>query len=357
MATVSTDHEATEWLSGLWYLACLSKEVRPGEMHREILFGEPIVLGRTASGQVFALSDVCPHRAAPLSEGRLISGTSQPCQIECPYHGWSFDVGNGACTSVPALSEHDGAKSDGIAVRSYPVTEKNGLLWVYFDQTGDAPSMSAPDLPLTEDQLPGTATIVEAEGPFDEAVLGLVDPAHTPVVHKQWWWRDGAPRREKQKHFEPTELGFKMPAHAPSSNSRIYRMLGGTPTTEIEFRLPGIRLEHIRNERQSILGLTMMTPIDLGMTRITHVIYWQKGLLSVIQPIAQRMSDSFLGQDGNILTAQNKNLSMGTHRPLYLGEPDKPAMWYFQLKKAWVQAVSPADFKNPVKAASLRWRT
>jgi len=32
-----------------------------------------------------------------------------------------------------------------------------------------------------------------------------------------------------------------MARHAPSKNSRAYRLLGGKPETEITFRLPGLR--------------------------------------------------------------------------------------------------------------------
>jgi hypothetical protein len=34
--------------------------------------GEPVLIGRTKAGRLFALRDICPHRAAPLSAGRIV---------------------------------------------------------------------------------------------------------------------------------------------------------------------------------------------------------------------------------------------------------------------------------------------
>lgn len=346
---------ASEYLDGLWYLAAVSTELKPGAMLRRILFNEPVVLGRTKDGAPFALRDVCPHRAAPLSGGRLceIDGATA---IECPYHAWAFGTLDGKCAAVPALHSEEKRDPSTISTKRFALHEANGLLWIY---RGDgALETPPPDAGIPANFRPKTVTVVESKGPFDEAVLGLVDPAHTPTVHKQWWWREGAPRRDKIKAYEPTPLGFRMPPHAPSSNTRIYKFIGGAPTTEIEFRLPSLRLEHIRNQRRRLLGLTAMTPAEAGATRIVHVIFWDFALLDLIRPIAQSMADDFLAQDGAILSLQNENLRRGDCRSLYFGEADEPAKWYFKLKAAWSDRKgNSAGFRHPLAPATLRWRT
>jgi len=342
-----------EILDGLWYVAALSREVKKGAMVRRILFGDPVVLGRTKAGDLFALRDVCPHRASPLSPGRIIDG-EDGAAVECPYHAWRFRASDGKCAGAPALASSAGQDPGSIAVPAFMVHEANGLIWIY---KGEGEQETPPPaLGLPEDFRPRTATIVEGEGPFDEAVIGLVDPAHTPVVHKQWWWRDTAPRKDKVKHFEPTALGFKMPAHPPSSNSMVYKFLGGAPTTEIEFRLPSLRFENIRVGKRRVLSFTAMTPGEAGKTRITHVIYWDLPLLSLLRPVAQGMADSFLEQDGAILRLQNENLKRMDHRPLYLGDPDEPAKMYMRLKRAWARRRE-EGFSSPIRPVSFEWRT
>src|SRR5262249_21145565 len=87
-------------LRDLWYLAALSRDLRRGQLRREMLLGEPLLIGRDRGGEAFALRDICPHRAVPLSAGRLLKeGT-----IECPYHGWQFRP-DGVCAAIPSLFE------------------------------------------------------------------------------------------------------------------------------------------------------------------------------------------------------------------------------------------------------------
>ncbi|NWG71261.1 MAG: aromatic ring-hydroxylating dioxygenase subunit alpha [Parvularculaceae bacterium] len=348
--------EAEAFLSDIWYLGALSKDVRPGRLVRKILFGEPIVFGRRGDGAAFALRDVCPHRGAPLSSGRIVDGGAL---VECPYHGWRFRT-DGACALVPALHREQSLDISKITVRRYPTAEANGLIWLWRAAPGREraePCAPPPQTGLAPDRQPRVVVKEAARGPFDEAVIGLVDPAHTPVVHKQWWWRQGAGARNKSKSFEPTPLGFRMPPHAPSANSRIYRFLGGAPTTEIEFHLPALRFETIRTGRRNVLSFTAMTPGEPGAAEITHLIYWDAPALDLLLPFLQKMAESFLAQDARILGAQSTNLRLAPHSPLYLGDPDEPAKWYLRLKRAWLARAPGEPFVNPIEPQSLRWKT
>ena len=46
--------------------------------------------------EVVAYEDACPHAGWRLSAGEIIDG-----RLECPGHGWEFDVATGQCLSVP----------------------------------------------------------------------------------------------------------------------------------------------------------------------------------------------------------------------------------------------------------------
>ena len=49
-----------------------------------------VAIFRTATDEVFALDDRCPHKGGPLSEG-IVHGTS----VTCPLHNWVFDMATG----------------------------------------------------------------------------------------------------------------------------------------------------------------------------------------------------------------------------------------------------------------------
>ena len=130
---------------------------------------------------------------------------------------------------------------------------------------GDDPG-AAPDIPLldgfAETRRRGSSRPCASRAAIDHAVVGLMDPAHGPFVHRAWWWRSRRSIHEKAKAFAPSPCGFTMSRHAPSSNSRAYRLLGGAPETEISFRLPSVRIEQIRAGRHAVANLTAITPID-----------------------------------------------------------------------------------------------
>ena len=61
----------SDLLRDLWYFAATSRELKRGGMFRREILGEPVLLGRDGEGRAFALRDICPHRAVPLSAGRI----------------------------------------------------------------------------------------------------------------------------------------------------------------------------------------------------------------------------------------------------------------------------------------------
>jgi nitrite reductase (NADH) small subunit len=66
-------------------------DVPDGTMAEAIVSGRAIAIARVGEA-VYALANECPHAGGPLGDGTL-DGTS----VTCPFHGWSFDVTNGAC--------------------------------------------------------------------------------------------------------------------------------------------------------------------------------------------------------------------------------------------------------------------
>lgn len=337
-------------LRNIWYFGLAARHLRPGKLvHREIC-GEPVVFGRTGDGTVFALRDNCPHRGAPLSEGCMRGD-----DVECCYHGWTFDR-DGKCTSIPALVADDPVDLTKITVHAYPVRERQGLIWVWVGD-GDGDDTPLPAVPDVGDAAPQIVHEVPFPVSIDHAVVGLVDPAHTPHVHESWWWRRPGERRDKEKHFAPTPLGFDMTSHRASSNSKIYRLIGGAPEVHIAFALPGVRIEHIRAGRNFYCGMTACTPLDENRTMTTHLMWWSMPWLTLFRPLAMPFVRSFLGQDRTVFEKQARGLKWNPDLRL-TGQPDQQAKWYFRIKNEWERtAGNGTPFKNPLTEATLRWRT
>jgi phenylpropionate dioxygenase-like ring-hydroxylating dioxygenase large terminal subunit len=338
-----------EPLRGLWYMPALASSLKPGQMRREMLLGEPVLLGRMHDGQAFAMRDICPHRGVPLSAGKILAENT----VECPYHGWRFRR-DGICSAIPSLVEGQDLDPKKIRVRHYPVREQDGLLWVYVAAKNEAPTSEPRRVPI-DDARPRWTETQEFPCGIDHAVIGLMDPAHGPYVHTHWWWKKTP--KVKEKHYAPMPQGFVMTAHKPSKP--VYSLLGNV-TTEITFELPSTRFEIIKGQLFgkgfTVIGLTVCTPRDADRTDIIQVFYWP-GWLSFIRPFFMALGPTFIADDRKIVELQREGLKFSPNLML-IQDSDQPAIWYHRVKKAWADSLaSGTEFVNPVQERTLRWKS
>lgn len=135
MASTERDGSRTApapFLRNSWYVAGYASELEQGRLLARTFLGEPVVMFRTAAGELAAVQDRCPHRFAPLSKGRL-EGEG----VRCIYHGLAFDR-SGKCFDNP----HGPAGA--LAVKAYPLAERAGLLWVWMGTQDEADESRIP---------------------------------------------------------------------------------------------------------------------------------------------------------------------------------------------------------------------
>ncbi len=349
-ARAAADGGDGAYLDNLWYYALQGHRLKRNRVVHRTLLGEPLLLGRDEAGGVFALRDICPHRGIPLSYGRFDGR-----EVECAYHGWRFGT-DGHCAAIPSLVPGQKFNLDRMAVRRYPCREVQGNIWVYFGDRHDA-LPEVPRVPGIGDVGYRLAESMEFPSDLDHAVIGLMDPAHGPFVHRSWWWRTGSSIHVKEKRFAPSPLGFKMVRHRPSSNSRAYVILGGVPETEISFQLPGVRIEHVQAGRHVFCGLTAVTPLTATRTEVNHVIYWTMPWLTLLKPLLKPFARAFLAQDRRVVARQQEGLAFAP-KLMLINDADVQARWYFKLKNEYRRAQAEArEFVNPVPETTLRWRS
>lgn len=191
------------------------------------LFGEPLVLYRDSSGKLVCVADACPHRAAPLSMGRVKDG-----QLACFYHGWRFGADGGRTDSGAMCRCH-----------TYPVEEREGIAYVWraAAQTEDRPD---PNL------LPRSATrhvsahhtvdtVLDYEVPFEYIVENNLDSYHL------FWLHDGSippiaglgmTRPNIQKHHTVSFRDSTGIGHV----GRVLGLKSGRPNNIVRFDAPNV---------------------------------------------------------------------------------------------------------------------
>ncbi|HVB16475.1 MAG TPA: aromatic ring-hydroxylating dioxygenase subunit alpha [Stellaceae bacterium] len=338
-------------LREMWYYAFPAARLKPGKMLSRLYLGEPVLFARTRAGVAFALRDVCPHRAMPLHYGRF-----DGAEVECPYHGWRFDA-QGLCRLIPSLTRDRSFDLSRAGVRTYPVQEVQGNLWIFFGSDADA-APPVPILPgLDAGCTPDLTYSVRIPGPLDAAVFNLVDPTHNPFIHVSWWWRKRGSIHDKSKSFAPSPFGFTMLPHPPSANYAPYRLLGREVETEIVFRLPSTRIEHVRFGRHRFVTLNTITPIDADHVEESYAAYWNTPVLTALKPAGRWIVRSFAAQDGGAVRRQGGGLR---YRPplMLIDDGDTQAKWYYRLKREYARACAEQRaFINPVAPQVLRFRS
>jgi phenylpropionate dioxygenase-like ring-hydroxylating dioxygenase large terminal subunit len=348
-------------LRGFWYPALPSDQVRERRLQTAMLLGIPLVLGRDSRGHAFAVRDACPHRGMPLS-----CGWFDGQHLQCSYHGWKFEPASGRCIEIPSLSDDSKLDPTRIYADAFPCEEHDRFFWVFVPERGagsDA-NTECPRLPVFSERY--SLTYLQAELPcrVDHGIIGLMDPAHGPFVHRAWWWRSGHSIHQKEKRFEPIAKGFRMSAHTPSSNSAPYKLLrlyakADAITTTIDFMLPNMRLEQIRAGKYWFSSLTTVTPITAERCRIDVRAAWNIfRAVPLVLPIFRFFGKRFMEQDRRTMELQAEGLK---HNPslMLIDDADRPAKWYFALKAAYLESRRKGEpMRHPMEGpVVLRWKS
>jgi nitrite reductase/ring-hydroxylating ferredoxin subunit len=153
-----------------WFAVAASDELAPGDVKPIRYFARDLVLFRTASGRAVVLDAHCPHLGAHLGMGGRVVGEL----VECPFHGWRFDV-RGQCAEI-SYARRIPPRAQ---TRSWDVVERNGLIFVWHHLDGKPPFYAVPALPEFGD--PGWTEPRHYDRRVRSAVQELAENDHDTV--------------------------------------------------------------------------------------------------------------------------------------------------------------------------------
>ena len=160
-----------------WYPVTFLQDLPKNRPYSFSLYDEPFVIFRNQEGKLACLMDLCPHRAAKLSDGQIIDG-----KIECLYHGWQFDT-EGKCQHIPQLPDEVKIPNNA-CVQSFFVVKKQGIIWFWRGKNTEADQNLIPTIPdLDKSEFRGTDFMMDL--PYDQSYLieNVIDPAHVHISH------------------------------------------------------------------------------------------------------------------------------------------------------------------------------
>jgi phenylpropionate dioxygenase-like ring-hydroxylating dioxygenase large terminal subunit len=287
-----------------WYVLAESHEVSKRPVKR-LLFGDPIVLFRDATGAVGALQDRCPHRNVPLSMGRIKNGN-----LECGYHGWQFNT-RGECQAVPGLCGE--ATSANRYAPSHAVREQEGYIWVYGEANSE-PINEPYRLPNLDG--PGYTTVrrtVDFPGSLHQTIENALDVPHTAYLHKGLFRGVGEPNEIQAvvtRTSDTVQAEFIGEPRPGGIAGKILSPSGGVVSHFDRFLLPSIaQIEYHIGDENHICTTSLCTPVDDFHTRIFAVITFRMRLPGwIIKPILNPIAMRIFRQDVVVLELQSQSI-------------------------------------------------
>ncbi len=241
-----------------WYPIAPLEDLDPKRPTSVMVLGQRFVIWKpTHSEQYRVFRDECPHRLAPLSEGRIDEASGD---LMCSYHGWQFNS-QGKCTRVPQAENPDLiAKNQHLCAIALPCQQANDLLWLWADADSADLARSTP-LPLSpqvdaEQGFVWSSMVRDLAYDWKHLIENLCDPSHVPFAHH------GVQGNREQGRPQPIEILQSTPT-----------LIEAVVTTGLKSQLtfePPCRLEYaikFGDGRQAGL-VTYCIPVAPGRSRI-----------------------------------------------------------------------------------------
>lgn len=290
-------------IQGYWYIATSASDLTRVPIRRSVE-GEILVLFRDATGAPKALADHCAHRGMALSSGRVEGNC-----LRCPYHGWSYD-GSGAVCEIPALGT-DGPLPAAARVRSYPVAESDGHLWVWI---GDQAPASGPfRFPHVGEDCWTTFFMQTRFGTTVELCLeNFLDVPHTQFVHPGLF-RGVDPRStrvEVSRSRDGVVARFLDEAPLEGWAPRLLFPRGTSMKHSDRFILPSIsRVDYCLGSGHGVVITSQCTQREEFLVDVTTAIAWNLPAPSwIVRPFLRWYCGRVIEQDVRLLEVQGRQV-------------------------------------------------
>ena len=179
-----------------WFRIATGVEVPAGSVRVFEINGQEVVAFRDQQGEVAVLDPICPHMGAHIGYG----GTVVDGALRCPFHGLRFD-GKGKCVGT----EYPGDAEVKLSLRSWPVMEQLGCIFVHAGHDGAAPTWQLPEYDMDGWTEP-VIKVLTLKGHVQDVAENAVDFGHFAAVHKYSNLEDPVLRIEGPRMY--SKFGF-----------------------------------------------------------------------------------------------------------------------------------------------------
>ena len=302
------EHEKRNIFEKTWQLVGSAQQLsEPGCYFTAVIGNEPVLMTRTASGEIRAMSNVCRHRAGPVAKGE-----GKRSAIQCRYHGWTYSL-EGHLLGTPEMEGIECFERSEVVLPQFRVEEWNGLLFVSLDR--NAPSLLEFFGDLVDDMPKGDFSGFrlarrkewELACNWKVYVDNYLEGYHIPIVHP------GLFRELDYPNYRTETKGNYSIQVAPTRKADRIRVVEGRDT---EVRYFWVYPNLMLNVYPDNFSTNLIVPLDHGRTLTVFEWYFRdpdsaRGQRELAETIA--FSDEIQIEDVEICEAVQRGLQSSTY--------------------------------------------
>lgn len=322
-----------------WYAILESHEIKRGRAVGVTRMGEKLVAWRDSSGNVTVMSDLCPHRGAALSIGKVTGDC-----IQCPFHGFEFDP-SGKCKLVPANGKN-AQPPKALHVKTYVTREAHDMIFIWWGEP--RADEDYPPLPWFENIEGMVYSTIRShwKNHYARGIENQLDVVHLPYVHYNTIGSGGRTlvHGPAAKEIEIARGSYRLDLWVENETDHGQKprkpseMPAPTRRPLIQFYFPNIWQNWLSDD---FLVFLIFAPIDHENTMMYLRQYHRVKL-----PIARQIFE-FFSRLGNLYILNQDKRVVVTQRPprpdLDTGEilisGDYPIVLYRKRRKALIEGV------------------
>jgi len=263
-----------------WYVIGTPEDFIANKPKKVTVWSKNYVVWKNIDGKYNCLDDVCSHKGASLSGGKIHNN----CAV-CPYHGYEFNS-NGTLVKVPGLNFQSSPIYD---VSKYSIIEKNG--WVYLNTMQT--NISNPEMQINifeEEEFAKNFSVVHLNMDFNcySRILSenSLDVMHIGFVHTFGNKENPAPTYENPpKLVSPYHYksSYEYQSGKDSMVKKVFKI--NTLKIENEFILPHITVARVIFGDYVSTVITFALPLSENKSRLfvkTYRNFWNNDMGDVL---------------------------------------------------------------------------
>ena len=266
---------------------------------KKFIFNEyPIAVYKDNNHNITAISDICIHRAASLSQGKLLKNNC----LQCPYHGWEYK--KGIIENIPGCPQ---TKKGTFGVPQFEIKEVNDDVYIRpsFDinsQKGNIYNHTIYVPPEANDpNFVRVSGIRHLKRPNNIVTENVLDMMHISYVHS--FGNSLSPIPFKIEYKELNELAGRTTFHYTASPTSMSSVIGGAKYVKVEneFHLPDVTVTRVKANDITKTIITHCYPIGKNESILQYDLYRNFFTLPLLDPLFQYQMKITLDEDIDIL--------------------------------------------------------